>query len=318
MGRFCAARDPVSAGRGGAAAEGAEPPYRIARRMRGRAKPRAATVALVLAGLTVVALFALPAAAWADVLTPEDGPTPNAQKIDDLYKIVLYIGLVVIGAVWAVLIYSLFRFRARRGRQAPQISGNTQLEIGWTAAAAVIVIVITSVTYIYLDDITQPVASGPEAVAEARDQFATINQPPPPGGKALEVQVSGQQYLWRYQYPNQAVSFQEMVVPRDTTVTLTVKANDVIHSWWIPALGGKVDAVPGYQNKTWFKASKTGTFEGQCAELCGTGHYAMTAKVTVVEPQDYEAWVERQKRERAEAQRLAQEQRKQIDAELRQ
>jgi cytochrome c oxidase subunit 2 len=283
--------------------------------MRGRAKPRAATVALLLAAV-VVALIAFPGAAWANVVTPEDGPTQNAQKIGDLYKIVVFIGLAVIGTVWAVLIYSLFRFRARRGRQAPQISGNTPLEIGWTAAATAIVAVITIVTYIYLDDIIHPVASGPEAVAEARDQYATINQPPPPGGKSLDIQVSGQQFLWRYQYPNQAVSFQEMVVPRDTTVTLTLKANDVIHSWWIPALGGKLDAVPGYENKTWFKATETGTFKGQCAELCGSGHYAMTAKVTVVEPQAYQTWVETQKREFQEGQKLAQEQRKQIEAEL--
>ena len=282
--------------------------------MRGRAKPRAATVALLLAA--VAALLLLPGAAWADVITPEDGPTPNAQKVDELYKIVFYIGIVVIGMVWAILFYSLFRFRARRGRQAPQITGNTSLELGWTAAATVIVIAITIITYIYLDDITQPVASGPEAVAEARDQFATINQPPPPGRKSLDIQVSGQQYLWRYQYPNQAVSFHQMVVPRDTTVTLTLKANDVIHSWWIPALGGKLDAVPGYENKTWFKATETGTFEGQCAELCGTGHAAMTAKVTVVEPPASKIWVERQKRLFEEGQKLAQEQRKQIEAEL--
>jgi cytochrome c oxidase subunit 2 len=282
--------------------------------MRGRAKPRAAAVVLLI--VAGAALLGLPEASWAGVVTPEDGPTPNAQKIGDLYKIVLVIGLVVIGAVWAVLGYTLFRFRARRGRQAPQISGNVPLEIGWTVAATAIVAAITIVTYIYLDDITNPVASGPEAVAEARDQFATINQPPPPGDKSLEIQVSGQQFLWRYQYPNQAVSFQEMVVPRDTTVTLTLKANDVIHSWWIPELGGKLDAVPGYENQTWFKATRTGTFEGQCAELCGSGHYAMTAKVTVVEPVQYEAWVERQKREFEEGQRLAQEQRRQIEAEL--
>jgi cytochrome c oxidase subunit 2 len=280
--------------------------------MRGRAKPRAATVVLLL--VAVAALLVLPGTAVGDVVTPEDGPTPNAQKIDELYKIVFYIGITVIGAVWAVLFYSLFRFRGRRGRRAPQISGNTSLELGWTAAAVGIVAVITVVTYIYLDDITQPVSSGPEADAEARDQFATINQPPPPGGKSLDIQVSGQQYLWRYQYPNQAVAFHNMVVPRDTTVTLTLKANDVIHSWWIPALGGKLDAVPGYTTKTWFKATKTGTFEGQCAELCGSGHYAMTAKVTVVEPQQYLAWVARQKREFQEGQKLAQEQRKQIEA----
>jgi cytochrome c oxidase subunit 2 len=281
--------------------------------MRGRAKPRAATVVLLL--VAVAAFLVLPGNALGDVVTPEDGPSPNAQKIDDLYKIVFYIGIAVIGTVWAVLFYSLFRFRARRGRQAPQISGNTSLEIGWTAASVAIVAVITIITYIYLDDITQPVASGPAAVAEARDQYATINQPPPPGGKSLDINVSGQQYLWRYQYPNQAVSFHEMVVPRNTTVVLTLKANDVIHSWWIPELGGKLDAVPGYTNKTWFKATKTGTFRGQCAELCGSGHYAMTAKVTVVEPQQYLVWVEKQKREFQEGQKLAQEQRKQIEAE---
>jgi cytochrome c oxidase subunit II len=284
--------------------------------MRGRAKPRAAAVVLLLAAGVTVAGLLLPGPAWADVVTPEDGPTENAQKLDDLYKIVFYIGLAVIGTVWAVLFYSLVRFRARRGRQAPQISGNTPLEIGWTVAATTIVAVITIITYIYLDDIIDPVASGPAAVAEARGQHATINQPPPPGGKSLDIQVSGQQFLWRYQYPNQAVSFQEMVVPRDTTVTLTLKANDVIHSWWIPALGGKLDAVPGYENKTWFKATETGTFEGQCAELCGSGHYAMTAKVTVVEPQAYETWVETQKKEFEEGQKLAQEQREQVEAEL--
>src|SRR6185503_20504217 len=111
--------------------------------MRGRPKPRAATVALLIAA--VVAFLALPAHAWADLLTPEAGPTQNAQDIDTLYKIVFYIGIAVIGLVWAVLFYSLFRFRARRGRQAPQISGNTPLEIGWTVAATVIVAAITVV-----------------------------------------------------------------------------------------------------------------------------------------------------------------------------
>ena len=281
--------------------------------MRGRPKPRAATVALLI--VAVVASLALPAHAYADLITPDAGPTSNAQDIDTLYKIVLGIGLVVIGLVWVVLFYSLFRFRARRGRVAPQITGNHPLELGWTVAAAAIVATITVITYIYLDDITNPAASGSDAVAKTGDQFATINQPPPPGGKQLDIQVSGQQYIWRYQYPNQAVSFQQMVVPRDTTVVLTLKANDVIHSWWIPELGGKLDAVPGYENQTWFKATETGTFKGQCAELCGTGHAAMTAKVTVVEPVAYKAWVDRQKKLIDEARKLAVKQRTRIQAE---
>ena len=105
-------------------------------------------------------------------------------------------------------------------------------------------------------------------------------------------------------------------MPRDTTVVLTLKANDVIHSWWIPKLGGKLDAVPGYENKTWFKATETGTFKGQCAELCGTGHAAMSAKVTVVEPERYTAWVETQKKLIDEARKLAVEQRPTIQPEL--
>jgi cytochrome c oxidase subunit 2 len=282
--------------------------------MRGRAKPRAAVTAALLL-VAVVAALVLPAHAWGDLLTPEAGPSKNAQDTDTLYKIVLFVGLAVIGLVWAILFYSLIRFRARRGRRVPQIHGNTPLEIGWTVGASAIVIAITIVTYVFLDDIRDPASSGPASVAEARDQVAAVGQPPPPGGEGLEIQVSGQQFLWRYQYPNGVVSFHEMVVPRDQTVLLTIKANDVIHSWWIPELGGKMDAVPGYDNETWFKATETGVFEGQCAELCGTGHAAMTAKVRVVEPAQYEAWLETEEREIAQARRLAQVQRRQIEAE---
>ncbi|KKK96665.1 hypothetical protein LCGC14_2660500, partial [marine sediment metagenome] len=127
-----------------------------------------------------------------------------------------------------------------------------------------------------------------------------------------EIKVSGQQYLWRYQYPNGAVSFQEMVVPRDRTVTLKITSNDVVHSWWIPKLGGKFDAVPGLTNETWFKATETGTFEGQCAELCGANHAFMTAKVTVVEPDAYARWVENQKQLIKQGQAGAQKQKKRL------
>jgi cytochrome c oxidase subunit II len=89
-----------------------------------------------------------------------------------------------------------------------------------------------------------------------------------------------------------------------------------VHSWWIPELGGKMDAVPGYTNETWFKATKNGLFKGQCAEFCGANHPFMTAQVRVVDPAVYQQWVERQKRLIAEGQKLAQEQRKTIEAEI--
>jgi cytochrome c oxidase subunit 2 len=107
-----------------------------------------------------------------------------------------------------------------------------------------------------------------------------------------------------------------MVVPRDTTVVLKIKANDVAHSWWIPELGGKQDAIPGYTNETWFKATKNGLFKGQCAEFCGRNHAAMTAQVRVVDPPTYQTWVDRQKKLIAQAQQEAQRQKKQIEAEL--
>jgi cytochrome c oxidase subunit 2 len=282
--------------------------------MRGRPHPVAVKLLIVAACLAVAVALLLPAAAGADLLTPEAGPSENAVKTDTLYKIVFYIGISVIGVVWAALFYCLFRYRAGRGRQATQISGNTGLELGWTIGASAIVIAITAITYIMLPDIRDPAPSGPAAVAEARGQYAALNQPPPPGGKGLEIQVSGQQYTWRYQYPNGTFSFHELVVPRDQTVVLNIKANDVVHSWWIPELGGKQDAVPGYTNQTWFKATKNGVFRGQCAEFCGAGHAAMTAKVRVVDPAVYEQWVARQKRLVEEGQKLAQEQRQEIQA----
>jgi cytochrome c oxidase subunit 2 len=278
-----------------------------------RRRARRLALTLLATALALALGAVLAAGAGADALTPDAGPTKNAVDIDTLYKIVFYTGLAVIALVWGVLFYSLFRFRARRGRRAPQIFGNATLELGWTIAAATIVVIIALVTYIMLDGIKNPAPSGSASLAQARSENASLDQPPPPGGtKPLEITVSGQQYIWRYQYPNGAVSFQQMVVPVDTTVVLSIKANDVAHSWWIPKLGGKMDALPGYTNKTWFKATDTGTFTGQCAELCGSGHAVMSAKVTVVEAQQYQTWVDDQKTLIKQAQQDAVKMRKQF------
>jgi cytochrome c oxidase subunit 2 len=271
------------------------------------------TLVPLATGLALALGAAFAATAGADALTPDAGPSKNAVDIDTLYKLVFYIGLGVIAIVWGVLFFSLFRFRARRWRRPPQIFGNVPLELGWTVAAGTIVVVIAFVTYIMLDGIKNPAPSGSPALAEARNQNASLDQPSPPTGtKPLNITVSGQQYIWRYQYPNGAVSFQEMVVPVDTTVVLSVKANDVAHSWWIPKLGGKVDALPGYTNKTWFKATDTGTFKGQCAELCGSGHAVMSAQVVVVEQQQYQQWVSDQKALVKQAQQEVLQMRKQF------
>jgi cytochrome c oxidase subunit 2 len=280
-----------------------------------RGHTRRLALTLVVAALALAAGAVLAATAGADAFSPEAGPTKNAVDIDTLYKIAFFMGLAVIGLVWSVLFYSLFRFRARRRRRAPQITGNTALELGWTIGASLIVVTLAVITYILLPGIKNPQSSGSPALAEARTQNATLDQPPPPAGtKPLEITASGQQYIWRYQYPNGAVSFQQMVVPVDTTVVLSLKANDVAHSWWIPKLGGKFDTIPGYTNKTWFKATHTGTFEGRCAEFCGSGHAVMTAKVTVVEQQAYRFWVATQKKLIQQAQKQALQMRKQFQS----
>jgi cytochrome c oxidase subunit 2 len=234
--------------------------------------------------------------AFADTFTPESGGSPNGDDIDTLYKLTLYIGIVIFLLVWGVLIWSLIKYRARRDGAAQQIRGNTPLEIGWTIGAASILVVLTVVTFLYLDDIENPPASGPNGLQADAGQFASIDQPAPPktGGPTLTIHVNGQQYIWRYDYPGpeQLFSYFEMVVPTDTTVVLKIEASDVIHSWWIPKFGPKADAVPGHVNETWFKvpAGREGIYRGQCAELCGSNHADMRAVVRAVKPDEFEAW----------------------------
>jgi cytochrome c oxidase subunit II len=258
--------------------------------------PRRAVVLAIVAGL-LLALLASPVA-LADTFTPESGGSPNADSIDSLYKIILYVAIVIFLIVEGTLLWALIKYRARRGgpTEGAQIHGNTPLELGWTIGAALILVVLTVVTFVYLDDIQNPPASGPNGLS-SKVQFASIDQPDPPKGtsKPLEIGVNGQQFVWRYDYPNGAFSYYEMVVPTDTTVVMKVTASDVIHSWWIPKLFGKVDAVPGYTNKTWMKISEPGTYIGQCAELCGSGHADMRARVRAVSPEEYTAFVEGRK-----------------------
>ena len=253
----------------------------------------------VLGAVVLACLFGAPAAI-ADTFTPESGGSSNADDIDTLYKITLYVGIVIFLLVEGTLIWSLVRHRARRGGRAAQIRGNTPLEIGWTLGAASILVVLTVVTFLYLDDIENPPASGPNGLRADAAQFASIDQPAPPktGGPTLTIHVNGQQYIWRYDYMDskkQLFSYNRMVVPTDTTVVLKIESSDVIHSWWIPKFGPKADAVPGYTNDSWFKvpAGREGLYRGQCAELCGPNHADMRAQVMAVTPDQFRAWAER-------------------------
>lgn len=269
---------------------------------------------VVLAGLLLFAPIAS-----ANLIQPEDGGSPNANDIAALYDYVLVVALIVFVGVESLLIYSLIKFKARKGAVPAQIRGNTRLEIGWTVGAAVILVILATLTFIKLDAIRNPPDSGPNGL-----QLADTTRRLPPNGKSLNICVNGQQYIWRYTYAQNCdsgknlgapFSYEEMVVPVNTTVTLDIRSQDVAHSWWIPQLGGKFDAIPGYTNHTWFKipGDKVGQFfYGQCAELCGRNHANMTARVKAVTPQQFTQWLAQRKADIQAAEQAAAQQRQQM------
>lgn len=242
--------------------------------------------------------------------TPESGGSPNANSIDSLYKIVLYIALVVFVVVEGALGYALWRFRASKHKVAEQTHGNTKLEIGWTLGAVVIVVALATVTLLKLGSIDNPQETSPNGAKLAGQGgvlYASSEKRLPPSKKYLEVEVIGRQFIWEYVYGGQKAgfgapySYEQMVVPTNTTVVINVVSVDVIHGWWIPALGGKLQAVPGYHNYGWFKIEKPGIYRGQCANLCGRGHARMIASVRAVPPAQYEEWIAKRAQEIREA-----------------
>ena len=261
----------------------------------------------LLFALVLVAASLLPASsAFADLIAPQSGGgTPNAEGIRSLYLWIFGFGCVVFFGVGGLLIWTVLKYRSSKGAVAVRVHGNNRLEIGWTVGAALLLVLISVVTFLKLDQIKNPPNSSANGLATPKNvAFASGPAKPslPPNGRSLDIDVNGQQYVWRYSYAdtdtnnlNNVFSYEQMVVPTDTTVTLNIRAQDVQHSWWIPELGGKFDAVPGYTNYTWFKISEPGVYEGQCAELCGRGHASMIASVKAVSPDEFKLWYSDQK-----------------------
>ena len=229
-------------------------------------------VVLLLAALTAPA-----APAQESGFTPVDPQSPSADGIRDTF---LFVSIFA-GAIFLLVEVSLvlFIWKYRRGRReryadGPQIHGATNLELLWTAAPVVVLFLIGAFVFYELPGI----ANVPEAGAR---------------GERIDVHVTGRQFYWQYEYENGAVAVDTLRAPAGVPVRLEVTAadEDVIHSWWIPALGGKVDAIPGAITETWFEAEEPGTYEGQCAELCGVEHSQMLASVQVVDADEFDAWV---------------------------
>jgi cytochrome c oxidase subunit 2 len=220
-------------------------------------------------GATILGL--LPAAALAGPPSPLDPASPSARAIADLHTITLWIATVVFLIVCGLLIYSLVRFR-RRSADEPEpdqsFHGSTKLEVVWTLVPVIILVVLLGLTWQTMQEVDP----------RNRDY-------------ALTIKVIGKQWLWEVQYPEQNIKLTgEMWLPVDKDIKIEVASQDVIHSFWVPQLGGKMDALPGTVHFTWFKPDRLGTFHGQCAEYCGLAHSKMPLKVNVVDQQSFDIW----------------------------
>jgi cytochrome c oxidase subunit 2 len=269
----------------------------------------------------LLALLVVAIPASAGIILPEaGGGSKQAEDTRTLYGIILVLGVIVFVGVEGVLIYCMVKYRARKGRVAAQIHGNTRLEIGWTVGAAVILVFLTIATFVMLPGIKNPAQSdidinGNPVASNAA--FASTDQEAAPKGASMNIKVDGQQYVWQFTYPSlegkRVFAYVDMYVPVGMTVTLDISSNDVQHSWWIPALGGKMDALPGYINKTWFKVTKPGVWKGQCAELCGRNHANMYARVIALPYDRWKAWYDRQAADIKQAQKDAAAGRKKLE-----
>jgi cytochrome c oxidase subunit II len=206
--------------------------------------------------------------------TPQHAHSPNAHHINTAYYVVFGFTAAIFLIVETALVVFIWRYRSRgRGREVEgaQVHGNTRLELIWTALPVLILLVIGLIVFLELPKISDV----PTASASDR----------------LNITVEGHQFYWQFDYPNGARSIGDLHVPTDTVVYLTINSPDVAHSWWIPQLGGKTDAIPGKTNHTWFKADRAGTYTGQCAEFCGLYHEAMHATVIATSAAEYRDWL---------------------------
>ncbi len=211
-------------------------------------------------------------------LAPVAPESPNAEGIRSSWLFISVFVAAIFVLVEGLLIAFVWKYRRqKRGRfeDGADIHGASKLELAWTAGPVVVLFLIAAFVFIELPGIKNI----PEAAA---------------GEEQLQISVTGRQFYWEYEYENGVVAIDQMRAPAGIPVKLIVTAPDadVVHSWWIPALGGKIDAIPGVTNETWFQAENEGTYAGQCAELCGLEHAQMLAQVEVMSPEAFDTWLE--------------------------
>jgi cytochrome c oxidase subunit 2 len=220
---------------------------------------------LLALATSLAGAFALAAAAAASNggISPVTPVSPNGHRITDAYWLILGITGAVFLVVEGTLLTFVIRYR-RRGRprdaEPEQIHGETTIETVWTIVPVVLLAVIVAFVFYKLPGIKNTPASA---------------------GNNRSIKVEAHQFYWLFKYPSGRESINVLTVARGEVVKLDVTSADVAHSWWVPAFGGKIDAIPGKTNHTWFRADKVGTYAIRCAEFCGIQHTAMRGFVRV-------------------------------------
>jgi cytochrome c oxidase subunit 2 len=210
--------------------------------------------------------------------------SPGTDQIDTLLWIGFVAAAIVIVAINGALIYAVRRYRGERGGEPRQFRGGRRTQFRVGAVLTVFAAAILVLSLIYTDKARETPTTGPAGLASARS-------------KPLKIEATGQQWLWRYDYPNEAFSYYKLVVPVDTTVELDLVSTDVIHTFDVPQLAGKRDAVPGKTNHVVFRADEEGVYRGQSATFSGQAYAAMRTEVDVVSPREYEDFIATQKTE---------------------
>lgn len=250
---------------------------------------RAKSLLTVLGPLLVLtAVFAAPTAlAQSGGFTPVEPASPSASGIRDTFLFVSIFAIFIFLLVEVLLVAFVVRYRRRRRHRFEEgapVHGSTKLELLWTAFPVVVLALIATAVFVELPTISA--ASDAEA-----------------GEQELEIRVLGRQFYFQYEYPNGVVAIDTMRAPAGVPLRLEITApdHDVIHSWWIPSLHGKLDAIPGQVNELRFRVDEPGTYVGQCTELCGAEHAKMLTRAEVMPPDEFEAWLAERRREQSGA-----------------
>lgn len=263
---------------------------------------------LLLIGAALAALLVAAPGAAANEIGLDPAHSPNTEDTATLYWISFIVVFALAGAVNLGILLAVRRYRGTRGRPPRQLRSAPGVQAKVAGGLAAFAVVLFAVSIVFTESARKAPATGENGLQASGSVFAQSSLTLPEDSEPLVIEATGQQWLWRYQYPNDAFSYYELVVPVDTTVVLRLVSTDVVHTWFVPSLSGKFDAVPGKLNKVFFRADEEGVYKGQSATFSGAAYASMRTAVRVVSPEEYEAYVEQLKSDIDEAQRIVSDQ----------